>query len=933
VARIGGQGREEGLEPPFVGRAEEFRQLTDQLHGSEREGRLRVVAISGQAGLGKSRLVWELEKYLDGLAADRIYYWHQGRSPSYGEGIAYWALGEMIRRRAGIAESEDAESTRDKLRTALETFVPDGEERRRLEPALGALLGIDNADWAQREQLFSAWRTFFERIAERGPTVLVFEDLQWADEGLLDFIEHLLDWSRDKPILIVTLARPELLERRPNFGLGRHAFVAIHLEPLTDGAMTELLRGLVPTMAEDDLGRIVARAEGVPLYAVETIRALIDGGHLVRHDAVYEAAGALPTLDIPPTLRALIASRLDALDAGDKSLLQDASVVGIVFSPAFVAAVSGRDTADVEARLRALMPNELVTLETDPRSPERGQYRFMQGLLREVAYGSLSKRDRRTRHLAAARYLEATGDDELAGVLATHYLEAYRAAPEGEEAAAIAAQARVALKAAGERASRLHSHIQAATYFEQAMAVTFDPAEKNDLRVRAAKSAHIGFQFDKSIPALREAIEWTRSNRGPDDALALQALLATWLMETSQIAEAFEVLETGLAAASKTDTPGRALAYGQLARGYLFRNDGANALDAIVEALDVAGRLHLHEGLNQLLITKSWALATTGQIRESNALLVGAVFFADQEDDLFARIRGRFNLSGQLGLDDPRAGLKVALEGIAICQEFGWNSASMAGNAIACAVMAGDLDEVFRLEALADVGATPLGAFVYANAACAASLRGDVDGARRRIEKVEEFVGKSSSDQDLGELFYTRAFVTFADGHFEHARELARQAVDTYSLGASTFESLLIAARSSLYLADLPALNAEVERLNQYSFGAEWAERGVRSMAAAAAALAGRGDEAAALYRAVIGEWREADVPLGLAMTLLERSMVLPMTDQEVARGRDEAREVLAGIGAEGLVDRLVARSADTAQPESAATVNQAQERAAQATR
>ena len=294
---------------------EEFRLLTDQLEGAERERRMRVVAISGQAGLGKSRLVWELEKYLDGLAADRIFYWHQGRSPSYGEGVTYWALGEMVRRRAGIAEAEDAEATRAKLRTTLETFVTDPEERRRLEPALGALLGIDNADWAQREQLFSAWRTFFERIAERGPTVLVFEDLQWADEGLLDFIEHLFDWSRDKAILIVTLARPELLERRPNFGQGRHAFVAIHLEPLTDEAMSDLLRGLVPTMPEEDLRRIVARAEGVPLYAVETIRALIDGGHLVRHDSLYEPAGTLPTLDIPPTLRALIASRLDALEA------------------------------------------------------------------------------------------------------------------------------------------------------------------------------------------------------------------------------------------------------------------------------------------------------------------------------------------------------------------------------------------------------------------------------------------------------------------------------------------------------------------------------------------------------------------------------------------------------------------------------------------
>ncbi|MEP7377958.1 MAG: adenylate/guanylate cyclase domain-containing protein [Chloroflexota bacterium] len=183
VARVGGAGREEGLEPPFVGRDEELHLLKDQLHAAEREHKLRMVAITGQAGMGKSRLIWELEKYLDGLAGPELYYWHQGRSPSYGEGVSFWALGEMVRRRAHITEGEDEASTREKLRKTLDDFVPDAQERRWLEPALGVLLGIDEADWGAREQLFSAWRTFFERIADKGPTVLAFEDLQWADNG------------------------------------------------------------------------------------------------------------------------------------------------------------------------------------------------------------------------------------------------------------------------------------------------------------------------------------------------------------------------------------------------------------------------------------------------------------------------------------------------------------------------------------------------------------------------------------------------------------------------------------------------------------------------------------------------------------------------------------------------------------------------------
>ena len=198
------------------------------------------------------------------------------------------------------------------------------------------------------------------------------------------------------------------------------------------------------------MARIVARAEGIPLYAVETVRALVDGGHLVRRGEAYELAGALPALEIPPTLRALIASRLDALDAADRELLQQAAVLGQVFSVPALAALAERPADALEGRLRELAYKELVALETDPRSPERGQYRFKQGLIREISYATLSKRERRARHLAAARHFDQIGDEELAGVLASHYLEAYRKRRRmGRKAHAIAAQARVAMQRCG----------------------------------------------------------------------------------------------------------------------------------------------------------------------------------------------------------------------------------------------------------------------------------------------------------------------------------------------------------------------------------------------------------------------------------------------------------------------------------------------------
>src|SRR5204862_1879982 len=174
------------------------------------------VTVTGDAGMGKSRLLWELFKYVDGIEDQR--YWHQGRCLSYGEGVAYWALTEMIRARAGIAEDEEQRSARAKLEGAVERFVGDERERRLVEPRLAHLLGLEQRTATEPADLFSGWRLFFERMAATEPVMLVFEDVQWADSGLLDFIDYLLEWSADYPIFILVLGRPELEARRPAWG-------------------------------------------------------------------------------------------------------------------------------------------------------------------------------------------------------------------------------------------------------------------------------------------------------------------------------------------------------------------------------------------------------------------------------------------------------------------------------------------------------------------------------------------------------------------------------------------------------------------------------------------------------------------------------------------------------------------------------------------
>ena len=422
VARLGGSGRSETIEPPFVGRDEELRALKDHFHATEREGKPRLVTVVGQAGIGKSRLAWELEKYLDGVVETIL--WHEGRSPSYGDGISYWALAEIVRGRAGIAESDDTDTARRQLGEMLEEMVPDAVERRWIEPRLTGLLGLDDLPVESREELFAAWRTFFERLADQSTTILIFWDLQWADQGLLDFIEHLLIWARSSPLFVLAEARPELIERRPGWGASVRNSATIHLEPLSSEDMRLLLGGLVSGLPEHAMRAIVERAEGVPLYAVETLRMLIDRGVLqpTEDGDRFTLAVDLPELDVPATLQALIAARLDTLAAEDRALLMDASVLGLSFTVPSLRALTEMDDAAVAASLDRLVRHQLVALDVDPRSPERGQFRFVQGVVREVAYQALAKRDRRAKHVAAARHLESLGDDELAGVLADHYL-------------------------------------------------------------------------------------------------------------------------------------------------------------------------------------------------------------------------------------------------------------------------------------------------------------------------------------------------------------------------------------------------------------------------------------------------------------------------------------------------------------------------------
>jgi tetratricopeptide (TPR) repeat protein len=603
VSGVGGDLKSQGLEAPFVGRDRELRQIKDLFHICADEQRAQLVSVTGIAGIGKSRLAWEFYKYFDGLAL--LVYWHRGRCLAYGEGVTYWALADMVRMRCQIAEEEEQESALGKLHAALEEHILDADEREFLEPRLAQLLGLGGHEARERQDLFAAWRLFFERLAETYPTVLVFEDMQWADESLLDFVEHLLEWSRNHALFVVTLARPELVERRPTWGAGHRNFTSLYLEPLAEAAMEELLAGLVPGLPAQLREKILARAEGVPLYAMETVRMLLDRGLLVEDGASYRVVGEIESLEVPETLHALVAARLDGLDPEERRLLGDASVLGKTFSPASLSAVMGVETAELAPRLGSLVRKEVLGLQADQRSPEHGQYGFLQDLLRQVAYETLPKRERRAKHLLAAEQLAgALSEEEVAEVVASHLVEAYRLDPDAPDAAELRSRASAALLRAGERAASLGASTEAGRYFEQAGELADDSKahadainRAGDMAIKAGDARHGAALFERAI-GLYEATGERR------EAAAASSSLAYTEQITGHGETAVERMERAYDLVAD-DEPDRhvALLLFRLAQGHFFLGNLETSHGWLEQALDVAEALHLSE-----LMVLGWTL-------------------------------------------------------------------------------------------------------------------------------------------------------------------------------------------------------------------------------------------------------------------------------------------------------------------------------------
>jgi class 3 adenylate cyclase/tetratricopeptide (TPR) repeat protein len=899
VAERGGTGRADRIEAPFVGREDELRLLKELLHGTARDGRPRLVSVMGQAGTGKSRLVWELLKYIDGLVED--IYWHDGRSPAYGDGVTFWALGEMVRVRAGLAEGDDEAVVRERIAEMLAEYVPDAEDRRWIEPSLFALLGIGDAPSGGGQELFAAWRTFFERISEKGTVALVFEDLHWADGGLLDFIETLVESSR-APVLVITMARPELVERRPGWGSGARSFTSIHLDPLPEEAMRELLAGLVPGLPAEATDGIVARAEGVPLYAVETVRMLVNDERLVETDGAYRPVGNLATLDIPHTLHALIAARLDALQPADRALLQDAAVLGQSFTLEGLEAVSGQDGAVLEPRLRALVRRELLVLDIDPRSPERGQYAFVQGLIREVAYSTLARRDRRSRHLAAARYYEALGDEELAGVLAAQYLAAQRESAEGAEADALAVQARIALTAAAERANQLGSHEQEIGFLEAALSIATDVGEQGELLRKAGSAATEGGRHEAAEGFLAQA-EARYRDLGDRSALAeLVALRGEALLNRAHLEPAIELLKLAVAEFGDLDDESLIPLWSQLARAHFFALNADDAIEWADRTLAAAERIGRMGVVADTMVTKGTTLVDLGRALEGRALIEGGRRLAESTGDRFAVGRAFQNLSYALSNSDSTAALENARTGFAYAQRFGMDAlvASLAVNLAQESIRHGQWDDARSAVDLAlETTSDPLdraGILLY---------RVQLDARQGRpfseaMSEARTVSGRHSDPQIRSELHVTEAMVALIEQRLADAVTLGLQAATELLPNAP--HALRIVGRAASWMHDLEHAREARDRLAMVPMHGPSMHASRATSHAGVAALEGRADEALALYREALALWDELGLHWDHALTALDMLLLVGATDQEEQAAMDVARATFVRLDAKPFI-------------------------------
>jgi class 3 adenylate cyclase/tetratricopeptide (TPR) repeat protein len=938
LSAVGGVQRVDGLEAPLTGRDTELRTIKDLFHATAERRVPRLVLVSGPAGVGKSRLGWEFEKYADGVAQE--VWWHRGRCLSYGEGVAFWALAQIVRQRLGIAEEDPVEVADNKLAAGLDRFIPDPAERTYIGVRLARLLGVpghpgEGAALA-REELFAGWRLFFERLAAEQPVVLLVEDAQYADAGLLDFLEHLIDWTKNLPIYVLVFTRPELGHARPGLGTG-HNRIILTLDPLDTRSMDQLVDALVPGMPPAARAKITDQAQGIPLFAVETVRSLIDQDIVRPVEGVYRLVGAVGELAVPGSLHSLLAARLDALDPAVRRLVADAAVLGSSFPAEALIPVSGQDEASVRVGLADLVRREVLSVSADPLSPERGSYQFAQDMLRQVAYDTLSRRDRKARHLAVAAHLRTAfaGDgEEVTDVIARHYLDALNAIPDAPDTAQIRGQAVSALIRAAERAGRTGAPGQAAASFAAAAELTTagtmagttagtvaDTAagsaerqpDTGELWERAAQAAVTNGDWDTVLRDVGRAREFHLQHGRDRAAARAQAIAGHALRRWGRHAEARDQLTAAIAVLRADPDTDTVRAMGELATLEAFA--GSPDADRLTtEALTLGQDLGAGPGLlATLFLTRGIYHGISGRRPQAVAYFRESVQLATKAGDSQLVGRALGNLSDALTNTDPEAAAEAARAAASHLRRTGSRELLVwtLTNLVQVLLMLGDWDiaetelaQAAESEAMADTDQSKC------YRALLAALRGDAATARTMLTDLR-YVRTSEDPQDKSMIALAEAFTAAADGRTADALSRARETLaqtDVLGIGAEDQRwAWPLAARAAHDLGDAAAVRDLLALLGSFQPGHLVPMLRAERDLVRARLADGDGDPATApAFASAIASLREQSTPYHLSHGLLDYAEhQIRQGDAEAAAAAiAEARAIAVRLRCEPLLAR-----------------------------
>jgi class 3 adenylate cyclase/tetratricopeptide (TPR) repeat protein len=759
----------------LVGRDRELDLLAGALSRVRETRDPQLVTLVGVPGIGKSRLVRELFRIVE--KEEDLIYWRQGRSLPYGEGVAYWALGEMVKAQSGILESDEREVAAAKLDRAVESLELDGDQVAWLGRHLRPLVGLVSSDGAsaERSEMFAAWRRLIEAMAEERPAVFVFEDLQWADDGMLDFVDELVDWIPGVPLLVVASARPELLERRPGWGGGKRNALTISLSALSDEDTARLFADLLEraVLPAENQRALLAHAGGNPLFAEEYARML--------------SAGESAPAGVPESLQALVAARVDGLPAGEKTLLQAGSVFGKVFWTDAVGAIVGESQLHLAQALRPLERKEFVRRERRSAVAGGEQYTFVHALVRDVVYGQLSRPDRSRWHRRAAGWIASLPPDrseDRAEMLAYHLtrtVEYDRAAGREADPELVRRAARASHEA-GDRAWALGAYAAAARHYGAALAAAGEDAA---LLLAYGRALSLGGQAAGSDELERSAVAFLAADDRSGAAEAESELALYYRRRgsgdtaTEHVRRALDLIE------GVPPSRARAAVLALIARLLILLGQVEDGLVMAEEAARIAAELGFDEtragALNSVALAKS-ILQDDGGIPAMEESLAFALQASPSE-----AARAYINLGSTVvsAGADARRGRDIHRDGLLYAERFGfdWHTQWLRSELSIDAYRLGDWHEALELaeRVIADAERVPhymAGAAFYVRAVIAAA-RGERDAALADIRRSLEIARETKEPQALEPTLASAAYVASQLGAVDEARALLSELEQT----------------------------------------------------------------------------------------------------------------------------------------------------------